>query len=119
LYTIAAIHLLQTAPSAVSDNIIVPFTAQEVWWAIRDGYITDLMGAYFKHGGLAVSDNYGGGTISPQEVWWSVRDGYVGNVLSEWFRNGGGGLNSGKEFVAMTPQEVWWSVRDGYVSDLL
>lgn len=118
LYTIAAITILQT-PSTVSDNMIVPFTAQEVWWAIRDGYITDLMGAYFKHGGLAVSDNYGGGTISPQEVWWSVRDGYAGNVLSEWFRNGGGGLNSGKEFVAMTPQEVWWSVRDGYVSDLL
>lgn len=115
LYTIAAINILQTPPTA-SD--VVPFTAEEVWWAIRDGYAIDLMGAYFKHGGLIVSDNFNGGTISPQEIWWSIRDGYAHNVLSEWFRNGGE-LTSGKEFVAMTPQEVWRSVKDGYVSDML
>lgn len=112
LYTIMLISMFQS--SAGAD--VVPFTAQEVWWSIRDGYATDLMGAYFKHGGLLVSDNAAG--LSPQEMWWSIRDGYAHNVIGDWFRNGGG-LVSREEFVAMTPQELWWSIRDGYVSDAL
>lgn len=113
LYTIFIISLFQ-AP-LLNDNV-VPFTPQEIWWALRDGYVTDLMGAYFKHGGLPISDS-AMGTLTPQEVWWSIRDGYAFNLMSDWFRNGGS--MGGGEFVAVTPQEVWWSLRDGYVTNLL
>eukprot|EP00584_Thalassiosira_punctigera_P004168 CAMPEP_0172528016 /NCGR_PEP_ID=MMETSP1067-20121228/2546_1 /TAXON_ID=265564 ORGANISM="Thalassiosira punctigera, Strain Tpunct2005C2" /NCGR_SAMPLE_ID=MMETSP1067 /ASSEMBLY_ACC=CAM_ASM_000444 /LENGTH=56 /DNA_ID=CAMNT_0013311867 /DNA_START=1 /DNA_END=171 /DNA_ORIENTATION=- len=32
----------------------VPFTPREVWWAVRDGYASDLAGHWFRNGGLSV-----------------------------------------------------------------
>ena len=113
LYTVLVITLFQTNNSVD----VVPFTAQEIWWSIRDGYTADLLEAYLKHGGLLVSEN-GVGPVSsftPQEIWWAIRDGYAHNLVTDWFRNGGG-VSATEEFVAMTPQEFWWSLRDGYVS---
>ena len=51
LYTVFVVSLLQSNESGT-----VPFTPQEIWWAIRDGYADDMMAAWFKHGGLGVSD---------------------------------------------------------------
>ena len=48
LYTIAAISMLHASEG------VVPFTAQEVWWAIRDGYAGDLAGHWFRNGGLTM-----------------------------------------------------------------
>lgn len=115
LYTIILITLFQ---SNSNDASVVPFTFQEIGWAIRDGYLPDLIGAYFKHGGLLVSDTASG--LTPQEVWWSIRDGYAMNVVTDWFNNGNASFGDGLggEFVAMTPRETWWSLRDGYFSGL-
>ena len=106
---------------------MVPFTAQEVWWSIRDGYVGDLISHLVKNGGLVVGDYSTVNTIqegvvlTPQEVWWSVRDGYVENTLSssssllgeDVMGNGGGGV------VPFQPREVFWAIRDGYLDDLI
>lgn len=105
----------------INHGGVVPFTAQEVWWAIRDGYAADLASHAFRNGGLLVGDAdpsapafaaaFGG--LSPQEVWWSIRDGYFGETLLG--ASGGGGVES----VPFTPQEMWWAVRDGYAADMV
>lgn len=107
---------------------VVPFTPQEVWWSIRDGYIGDLASHLVRNGGLVVGDttanavaNAAASSLTPQEVWWSIRDGYVDNTLfsngvvdlGENIGGGGGGV------VPLRPQEVYWAVRDGYVGDLI
>ena len=115
LYTIATLVILQIA--AGSDGSVgggvVPFTPQEVWWSIRDGYATDLVSHYFHNGGLLVGDavaNVRG--LSPQELYWSIRDGYVLGV-NDGFHDGG------VESLPFTPQEVWWAVKDGYTLDMV
>jgi len=103
---------------------VVPFTAQEVWWAIRDGYIGDLTSHLLRNGGLVVGDSTANAaanvasSLTPQEVWWSIRDGYADNTL---FANGVdlGVENGGGGVVPLKPQEVYWAVRDGYVGDLV
>ncbi|KAL7485252.1 hypothetical protein ACHAW6_010852 [Cyclotella cf. meneghiniana] len=83
LYTMAVISLFQPAemdPGTLSG--VVPFTTQEVWWAIRDGYVVDLMSAWLKNGGLVLSDEIvAASSLMPREVWWSIRDGYSSNLL--------------------------------------
>lgn len=119
LYTIAIIAMVQPASMDMSSGGVVPFTAQEVWWAVRDGYIGDLTSHAFHNGGLLVSDvssaaaAAGTSPLSPQEVMWSVRDGYASDTL---FASGsvGGGIES----VPFTPQEVWWAIQNGYASDM-
>ena len=32
----------------------LPFTPQEVWWAVKDGYTLDMVGHWFRNGGLSV-----------------------------------------------------------------
>ena len=114
LYTVFVVSMLQSNESGT-----VPFTLQEVWWAIRDGYAADMMAAWFKHGGLVVSDPVGVVPFTPQEVWWSVQDGYAADLMGAWLKNGG--LVGSDELLSgvLTPREVWWGVRDGYVSNVL
>ena len=129
LYTVFVISILN--PTLVDVNTavggVVPFTAQEVWWAIRDGYASDLATHLFHNGGLAVGDassmSAASSSLTPQEVWWSIRDGYVDNTLFSSgvsvdgvlgdVEVGGGGV------VPFKPQEIYWAVRDGYVGDLV
>ena len=33
---------------------VVPFKPEEVYWAVRDGYVGDLIGHWFRNGGLSV-----------------------------------------------------------------
>lgn len=93
------------------DGNVVPFTIQEVWWAIKDGYATDLATHYFHNGGLLVGDALSSSVrgMTPEELLWSARDGYM---FSSY------GLDGGVESLPLTPQEVWWSIKDGYVTDL-
>lgn len=129
LYTIAVISVLN--PPIVDVHMasggVVPFTAQEVWWAIRDGYVGDLATHLFRNGGLVVGDtdsniNAVASTMSaltPQEVWWSIRDGYVENTLfsSSSYASSENGVLGG--IVPFKPQEIYWAVRDGYAGDLV
>lgn len=115
LYTMAIISVLNPASMDGGSAGVVPFTAQEVWWAIRDGYAGDLAGHLFRNGGLAVSDASAvvGSALSPQELFWSIRDGYAANTMSSSLSGGG------VESVPFTPQEVWWAVKDGYSLDVI
>lgn len=115
LYTVAIITTFHPATMDASAGGVVPFTAQEVWWAIRDGYVGDLASHAFHNGGLVVSDAVGsvGSSLSPQELLWSIRDGYADETL---FGSGAGG---GVESVPFTPQEVWWAVQHGYSYDMI
>lgn len=124
LYTIAVIAMVQPASMmdmSSSGGGVVPFNAQEVWWAVRDGYIGDLTSHAFHHGGLMVSDASSsaggvvGSSLSPQELMWSVRDGYASDTL---FASGVGGGGDGIETVPFAPQEVWWAIQNGYASDM-
>lgn len=118
LYTFAFIAMMQPGTMEANANGAVPFTAQEVWWAVRDGYIGDLAHHMFTNGGLAVSDATtaaagAGHGLSPQELFWSIRDGYASDTL---FASGAEG---GVDSVPFTPQEVWWAVKNGYSYDMV
>lgn len=124
LYTIAVIAMVQPASMDMSSvGGVVPFTAQEVWWAVRDGYIGDLTSHAFHNGGLLVSDAssaasaaaVGSSSLSPQEVMWSVRDGYASDTL---FASGSVGAGGIETTVPFTPQEVLWAIQNGYASDM-
>lgn len=124
LYTVFVISLVN--PTLVDVNTavggVVPFTAQEVWWAIRDGYVSDLATHLFHNGGLAVGDasmSAISSSLTPQEVWWSIRDGYVDNTLFSSGVSVGDVEVGGGGVVPFKPQELYWAVRDGYVGDLV
>ena len=135
LYTVVMISSLHSdnvdggaaIPSVLSG--VAPFAAQEVWWAIRDGYIGDLTEHWLRNGGLVVIGNASSSAaaaasssgnfwmgLTPQEVWWAIRDGYAADAL---FASNNG---DGSEIISiepMRPQEVWWAIRDGYATDIL
>ena len=114
LYAIFAISLLAPATMDPSAGGTVPFTAQEVWWAVRDGYAGDLASHLFRNGGLLVGDAAATAAgLSPQELFWSIKDGYAGNTLFS------SGVEGGVETVPFTPQEVWWAVKNGYSYDMV
>lgn len=134
LYTILVVSILNNNDPTITMDVntavggVVPFTPQEVWWAIRDGYMGDLTSHLLRNGGLVVGDTTANAaanaavSLTPQEVWWSIRDGYVDNTL---FSNGvvdflgeNGGVEGGG-VVPLKPEEVYWAVRDGYVGDLI
>jgi hypothetical protein len=100
-----------------------PITMQEMYWAIRDGYIGDVMSHVFHNGGLLVNSDASmvsstASSLTPQELFWSVRDGYASTVAL----NSGGGIGDGDSggnvVLPFTPQEVWWAIQNGYVNDL-
>lgn len=115
LYAMAAIAVLN--PSGMDGgSAVVPFTAQEVWWAVRDGYVGDLASHAFHNGGLLVGDTTAAAVsnaLSPQEIFWSVRDGYASDTLLS------SGATGGAESTPFTPQELWWAVKNGYSYDML
>lgn len=117
LYTIAFISIFQPPIMDPNAGGVVPFTAQELWWSIRDGYLGDLTHHLFRNGGLAVSDAVAtvGTSLSPQELFWSIRDGYADNTLFSATGGSGGGVES----VPFTPQEVWWAIQNGYSYDMI
>jgi len=126
LYTILVISVVNPPLVDVNTAVggVVPFTSQEVWWAIRDGYVGDLAEHLFRNGGLVVGDTTANaaaavGSLTPQEVWWSIRDGYVDNTLFSSPTVGLGDEAGVGGVVPFKPQEMYWAVRDGYVGDLI
>ena len=112
----------------------VPFTMQEWWWSIRDGYFPTMVEYWFRNGGLVVdiekyfsSNDMLNSVIMPytlQEWWWAIRDGYLDTMLYDNFRNGGLLVSSaadigGGSIVSPTPQEWLWAVRDGYADTMM
>jgi hypothetical protein len=109
---------LATMVAAPSDPNVVPFTAQEIGWAIRDGYLGELISHGMKHGGLLVGD--ASPAVVPftaQEVGWAIRDGYLGELLSHGMKHGG--LLVGDAPDKLSFQEMGWAIRDGYFDDLV
>lgn len=131
LYVIAIISIVQQPHAAMdvsssSGVVVVPFTAQEMWWAVRDGYAGDLASHLFRNGGLAVGYGYGvdndvayavGNSLTPQELLWSIQDGYAADTL--FSSSGAAMVEGGVESVPFTPQEAWWAIRGGYGGDML
>ena len=91
-------------PAVLESVAMVPITFQEIWYAIRDGYIDTLVRHWFRNGGLLVGGSFDGVgddvncllstlssrstststpsfVLSPQEVFWSIHDGYVDDTL--------------------------------------
>uniref|UniRef100_A0A7S2EQI0 Uncharacterized protein n=1 Tax=Trieres chinensis TaxID=1514140 RepID=A0A7S2EQI0_TRICV len=91
LYAAAVLSSVGSSSQLPLD--VVPFTPQEWWWSVRDGYVGDMVSQYVKNGGLVVSSNDIGEFTSPSataEEWmWAMRGGYVGDMVSHVFRNGG------------------------------
>ena len=133
LYSIAFVSALGQFQDAGATNI-APFAAHEVWWAMRDGYVGDLIAHAFRNGGLLVGDvdyyvasaGHHAAGISPLELFWSVRDGYAGNTIlssSTGVFGGvdgdGGMLVDGSNVVTLSPREIWWAIKDGYAYDMI
>lgn len=125
LYVIAIISIVQQPHAAMdvssSSSGVVPFTAQEMWWAVRDGYAGDLASHLFRNGGLAVDNDVAyavGNSLTPQELLWSIQDGYA--MSDTLFSSSGAAVvEGGVESVPFTPQEAWWAIRGGYSGDML
>lgn len=118
LYTVMIVSMFHPATMHVSAGGTVPFTAQEVWWSIRDGYVGDLASHAFRNWGLLVADPVEavasvGNALTPQELMWSVRDGYAADTLFN------GGAEGGVESVPFTPQETWWAIQNGYAYNMV
>ena len=123
--------LIHSNSNMAAGGAASPITIQEMYWAIRDGYVGDVMTHVFHNGGLLVTnDAYNivvdttssilsttaTSSLTPQELYWSVRDGYVSDTLLASSR--GIGDSSGSGVVPFTPREVYWAIRNGYVNDL-
>eukprot|EP00547_Thalassionema_nitzschioides_P007369 CAMPEP_0194210634 /NCGR_PEP_ID=MMETSP0156-20130528/8859_1 /TAXON_ID=33649 /ORGANISM="Thalassionema nitzschioides, Strain L26-B" /LENGTH=293 /DNA_ID=CAMNT_0038938005 /DNA_START=43 /DNA_END=924 /DNA_ORIENTATION=- len=95
-----------------------PFTVQEWWWALRDGYLPTMMQHYFQDGGLAGAD---GQVVSPftlQEWWWAAKDGYLNTMVGEYVRDGG--LADGvSTATSITHMEWMWAAKDGYLATMM
>jgi len=119
----AAIVLAIGSHPVMTSDEVLPFTGQEIWWSIRDGYVLDLVSHFLRHGGLSVGESVLGNdavALTAQEWMWSLRDGYLGDAVSHVTRNGG--LLSDPDAVsavALTPQEWFWAARDGYLADAI
>lgn len=96
--------ILEDSPSSASASAstaataVVPFTFQEWTWAIRDGYLGDMLSAYSKNGGLEMdldsATAAAAATTTPlpfeADEWsYAVRDGYLTDMIQHYMRNGG------------------------------
>jgi len=99
---------------------VAPFTTQEWWWAIRDGYFPLMVQTYFRDGGL-MGASPEASPFALQEWFWAVRDGYFMTMVEHYFQDGGlaGGESDGFASVPFTPQEWQWAVNGGYVDRVL
>lgn len=128
---VLALALLSTAVVISSVNQganggqVLPFTAQELIWSVRDGYFPDLVSHFMHHGGLLVGDSAAApvASLAPQEWWFAARDGYLGDAVAHVSRNGGlliGDAPSPEDVaVPFTAQEWAVATRDGYLGNMM
>lgn len=110
-----------------SSPDVESFTAQELWWAIRDGYAGDLLHQFVKYGGVPIDDSSLVSRIpfTPQEWSWSVKDGYVLDMISSSIKNGGIEVDLSDTVVgdfshpSFTSEEWKYALRDGYLGDMI
>lgn len=109
-----------------SDVSVIPFTAQEWWWAVRDGYLNDMVMQYANHGGWSIAgfdDVIRSTPFTAEEWWWSIRDGYTLDVISENMKNGGYlvGTSDVDDIrpLAFTADEWWNAAKDGYLATMI
>jgi len=122
----AALVIMAGHPATSTDQVL-PFTAQEVWWSIRDGYAFDLTSHYLRHGGLSIGESAFGSDyvalLTPQEWWWSIRDGYFGDAMSHVGRNGGllvGDSISAEDAVLPFTSSEWaMAAKNGYLGNMM
>lgn len=88
------IYAANVAIQASHNDGVVPFTAQEWYWSLRDGYFDTMVFTFLSKGGLtAVEHGIGAGDdylpFTAEEWTWALRDGYLGDMISSSFRHGG------------------------------
>lgn len=110
------------AGSTLVNPDVAPFTPQEWWWAIRDGYFPLMLEHYFRDGGLPTIDFTPETTsFALQEWYWAIRDGYFLTMAEHFFKNGGLSVGEvdGLASVPFTLQEWSWAFRGGYADQLV
>jgi len=118
-----AVYLASSIANLNHQPGVDTFTMQEVWWAVRDGYLNELVSQFMKNGGLAAVD-FDSGVVLPftsDEWMWSIRDGYFGAMVTSNLKNGGleaVDFDSGT-ILPFTSDEWMWSIRDGYFGTML
>mmetsp|Transcript_29935 Transcript_29935/g.66315 ORF Transcript_29935/g.66315 Transcript_29935/m.66315 type:complete len:305 (+) Transcript_29935:130-1044(+) len=124
----AAVLIAMAGHPVTTADEVLPFTGQEVWWSIRDGYVLDLMAHYLRHGGLSVGESTIGAdavaALTPQEWWWAARDGYLDDAVSHVTRNGGlliseAGIPTEDSVVPFTMNEWAMAAKDGYFGNMV
>eukprot|EP00980_Cylindrotheca_fusiformis_P028693 scaffold22638_cov138-Cylindrotheca_fusiformis.AAC.5 len=104
-----------------NDPAVAPFTLQEWWWSIRDGYFPLMIKEYYENGGLATAQSEAT-PFTMQEVWWAVKGGFFNDMAAHYFRNGGLGLAGDEQMASSAPftsQEWLFAAQGGYLDHIL
>jgi len=120
--TLLAIAFLASGMTA-SHVGATPFTLQEWWWSIRDGYLPQMIMEYFRYGGFATVDSYDSETtaFTLQEIWWAANGGYLNNLAEHYFRNGGLSIGEGyvQDVTSFTPDEWRSALQGGFLDEMV
>ena len=86
-----AIYAASSISALNHQSGVDSFTSQEIMWAARDGYLSDLISQFVKNGGLASMDISSSAIVpfTGEEWIWSIKDGYFGTMMTDYLRNGG------------------------------
>jgi len=127
--TMFMIYLSSSIISMNQQQGVDTFTAQEVWWSIRDGYVPTMIAQFVKNGGLAPITETAEKSVvlpfTPAEWWWATRDGYLGNMIAASIKSGGlemSMVDLGTDTPVPTPflAEEWsYAIRDGYLGEMI
>lgn len=103
-----------------ADPNAAPFTPQEWWWSIRDGYLPLMLKEHYQNGGFAGAAPEST-SFTLQEMWWALKGGYLNTLLSQFFHNGGlSSIDDGLASVSpFTPQEWSFTMQGGYIPQIL
>lgn len=117
---LACLFAVLATAGLFADPNAAPFTPQEWWWSVRDGYLPLMLKEYYQNGGFAGAAPEST-SFTLQEVWWALKGGYLDTLLSQFFHNGG--MSSIDDAVAsaspFTPQEWSFAMKDGYIPQML
>jgi len=85
-----SIYLASSIANANHQAGVDALSMQEVWWAVRDGYMSDLVSQFVKNGGLAAIDVDSSNVLpfTSEEWTYSIRDGYFGTMMTHHLRDG-------------------------------
>jgi len=85
------IYMLSSIAAINHQPGVDTFTSQEIWWAVRDGYLGDLISQFVKNGGLSSIDvsSSAGVPFTGEEWMWSIRDNYFDTMTTDFLKSGG------------------------------